>query len=560
MLCNIDEDSAEEARKILTLLCFSARPLTVLELIDGIAVNVNDPVGLDRLSRLHDADSLREICPGLIYFDIKKDPIPTYVRFDDEGISPTVRIAHFSVQEYLESDRIRKSKAASYALSRNAAHTEIAKICCAYLLDPELNEGSLTNTKLLQFPFAQFSARFWVHHHRNAAGGVSQLKKLVLRIFKEHQESFYNWVKIYDVDKPWELSKIHQSNSSQIPPPEYYASLLGLDWVLHALLDIKREDGGRKSDLGNSHGGHFGNALQAASVGGHEKVIQMLLNVGAEVNAQGGHFGNALQAASEGGHEKVVQMLLDVGADVNAQGGQYGNALQAASGSGHEKVVQMLLDVGAEVNAQGGQYGNALQAASVRGHEKVIQMLLDVGAEVNAQGGYYGNSLQAASGSGHEKVVQMLLDVGADVNAQGGQYGNSLQVASVRVHEKVIQMLLDVGAEVNAQGGYYGNALQAASVRGHEKVIQMLLDVGAEVNAQGGVYGNALQAASGSGHEKVVQMLLDVGAEVNAQGGVYGNALQAASEGGHEKVVQVLLDARRVEDNFESVTKSSTRY
>ena len=106
-------------------------------------------------------------------------------------------------------------------------------------------------------------------------------------------------------------------------------------------------------------------------------------------------YGNALQAASFGGHEKVVQMLLDQGADVNAQGGEYGNALQAASVKGHEKVVQMLLDQGADVNAQGGNYGNALQAASVGGHEKVVQMLLDQGADVNAQGGEYGNALQA---------------------------------------------------------------------------------------------------------------------------------------------------------------------
>ena len=47
----------------------------------------------------------------------------------------------------------------------------------------------------------------------------------------------------------------------------------------------------------------------------------MLLDKGAEVNAQGGGYGNALQAASSGGHETVVQMLLDKGAEVNAQGG-----------------------------------------------------------------------------------------------------------------------------------------------------------------------------------------------------------------------------------------------
>ena len=96
-----------------------------------------------------------------------------------------------------------------------------------------------------------------------------------------------------------------------------------------------------------------------------------------DVNAQGGQYGTALQAASSGGHEEVVEMLLDKGADVNAQGEWYGTALQAASSGGHKEVVEMLLDKGADVNAQGVGYGTALQAASSRGHKKVVEMLLD---------------------------------------------------------------------------------------------------------------------------------------------------------------------------------------
>jgi hypothetical protein len=56
-------------------------------------------------------------------------------------------------------------------------------------------------------------------------------------------------------------------------------------------------------------------------------------------------YGTALQAALQNGHEKVVQMLLDVVVDVNAglEDG-YPTVLQNASFFGHERVVRMLLD------------------------------------------------------------------------------------------------------------------------------------------------------------------------------------------------------------------------
>jgi ankyrin repeat protein len=39
-----------------------------------------------------------------------------------------------------------------------------------------------------------------------------------------------------------------------------------------------------------------------------------------DVNAQGGYYVNALQAASYGGHEKIVELLLGMGAEFNARG------------------------------------------------------------------------------------------------------------------------------------------------------------------------------------------------------------------------------------------------
>jgi Ankyrin repeats (3 copies) len=104
-----------------------------------------------------------------------------------------------------------------------------------------------------------------------------------------------------------------------------------------------------------------------------------------DVNAQGGIFNRntALQAASHGSHEKIVQMLIDNGAHVDEQGGLhgYGAALYAASYSGHKRIVQILIDNGAEVNVRGGKYGSALNAAYHKGYKKIVQMLVDNGAD-----------------------------------------------------------------------------------------------------------------------------------------------------------------------------------
>ncbi|KAG8798956.1 hypothetical protein FRC18_008497 [Serendipita sp. 400] len=75
------------------------------------------------------------------------------------------------------------------------------------------------------------------------------------------------------------------------------------------------------------------------------------------------------------GHEKIVRLLLENGADVNKQGGEYGNALYAASIRGREQIVRILLDNGADVNAQGGRHGSAVEAAWAGGHVEVAHLL-----------------------------------------------------------------------------------------------------------------------------------------------------------------------------------------
>jgi ankyrin repeat protein len=549
VLLDIEDMYHDHALTLLRWLAYARSPPTLSELVEAVVTDPTHESSIDPNNR-GDLEDTLNILSGLVTLEGSKDS-------DLEGNSETkaftsdastmyhdqadvasqspnltpdtrVRLAHFSVKEYLESRRILKSHADRFYLESAAGHRALSQSCLTYLrYYSESSDKSSTRSDFKTFPLLEYAAQSWFYHSAlQQSGGIDRELSLL-----RQEEKKKDWLLVHDPDKPWHVPFRRPEFSGSAV---YYASLLGLQSVVEYLLD--------SGEQVNTQGGYHGNALQAASSRGHSGVMQLLLDKGARVDARAGEYGHALHAATLGSHTKAMELLLDSGADVNAQGGYYGNALQAASFGGRAWAVHLLLDKGADVNAQGGYYGNALQAASSGGHLEVMQLLLDNGAHVNAQGGEYGNALYAVSEGGHTKAIQLLLDCGADVNAQGGYHGNALQAASSAGHIQAMQLLLDSGADVNVQGGYYGNALQAASFGGRAWVVHLLLDKGADVNAQGGYYGNALQAASSGGHLEVMQLLLDHGARINAQGGYYGNALQAASSGGHLGAMQLLLD------------------
>jgi ankyrin repeat protein len=83
----------------------------------------------------------------------------------------------------------------------------------------------------------------------------------------------------------------------------------------------------------------------------------------------------ALYLMAACGHEAVVQLLLEKGADVDAKDNDGGTALHKTAGSGHEAVVRLLLEKGADVDAKSNDGWTALHWAAESGHEAVVQLL-----------------------------------------------------------------------------------------------------------------------------------------------------------------------------------------
>ncbi|KAL9609828.1 MAG: hypothetical protein Q9167_005433 [Letrouitia subvulpina] len=518
---------------ILQIIVGARRPLTVAEMAVALGVATSPPSELKLdIDENYVAAHLPHWCGLFVFINYSR-----------------IYLIHQTAKEFLVRDTaiaVASNQGWKHCLSMIDIELSMTTICVRYLAERDLSiwpsktqshaqrgsayffikHDAIKNQKDAD-PFWVYSAECWTGHVRSIQDEVSLFPMdRVIKLYNSSEERLQLWFPIL-----WEATK------SDYKTPKMdkvrLAAFNGHNHVLQILLETDEFDLNTTDEQRET-------ALILGSRYGYTKVVQILLDNGADVNAQGRHYGSALLAALWGGYSEIIQILLDNGADVNAPDKDNENALQMASDRGYSEIVQILLDNGADVNAQDKDGDNALELAAYRGYSKIVKALIDHRADINAQGGHFGNALQAASYRGRSEIVQILLDNGADINAQGGHFGNALQAASEGGHSEIVQILLNNGADVNAQGGKYGHALQAASYRGRSEIVQILLDNGADVNAQGGS-GTALQVASWKGYREIVQILLDNGADVNAQDG-YGTALQVALEKGHSEIVQILLD------------------
>lgn len=398
ILYAINEDDSEYAIRILRWLTFCCEPLRIEEIAEVVAIDVERNPAFNSDEVLEDPLEALSICSSLVTITAT------------EGYSSTRRIvtlAHYSVKEYLTTEKILQSRAARYGIERIACNEFIAMGCISYLLRFQ-GSGPFSEAMIQESKLALYAARFWITHTQAAAQNAEDLNRLIMELFSTKNGAYLNWSRIYDLDHPSARPNFDKK-LDEVPVVLYVASFSGLTEIVDLLLKAGAD--------ANARGGRHDNPLQAASSGGHDRIVELLLNKGANVNPQGEAYSTALHRASIQGHNRIVELLLNKGANVNAQSKFLGTAIQAASAGGYDKTAELLLARGANINAQGGYYGTALQAASGEGHDKTTELLLNKGANINAQGGIHGTAIQAALRGGHNKIVELLLNRGANINA-----------------------------------------------------------------------------------------------------------------------------------------------
>ncbi|XP_072480455.1 ankyrin repeat domain-containing protein 17 isoform X5 [Notamacropus eugenii] len=290
-------------------------------------------------------------------------------------------------------------------------------------------------------------------------------------------------------------------------------------------------------------------ALTLACAGGHEELVQTLLERGASIEHRDKKGFTPLILAATAGHVGVVEILLDNGADIEAQSERTKDTpLSLACSGGRQEVVELLLARGANKEHRNVSDYTPLSLAASGGYVNIIKILLNAGAEINSRtGSKLGISpLMLAAMNGHTAAVKLLLDMGSDINAQIETNRNTaLTLACFQGRTEVVSLLLDRKANVEHRAKTGLTPLMEAASGGYAEVGRVLLDKGADVNAPPvpSSRDTALTIAADKGHYKFCELLISRGAHIDVRNKKGNTPLWLAANGGHLDVVQLLVQA-----------------
>jgi ankyrin repeat protein len=469
-LRGIPREKWQHAHRLFQCLVAAVRPLRVEELgeIFGIQFG-SDPKTAFKVEeswRPENAeDAVLSACSTLIGIVSDED-------------SKIVQFSHFSVKEFLISDRLatmNDKNTSRYHIGLEPAHAVLAQACLAELLQLD---DKVDKKRVMMFPLALYAAVHWVKHAQFGAV-ASQFRDGMERLFDPTKAHLAAWIWIFDIDHgsgsgPESLEVLSERQSLPRATPLYYAALCGFRGLVEHLIIAHVQNV-------NADSGYWNLPLIAAAFGRHLDVVRLLYEHGADVGARDDEGNVPLHISAWKEDLETMHFLLECGADANARDNVGATPLWDALYSRNIKTIRLLLEHGADVDVQSRRLGDVkpLHRASSDGQLEIVRLLLQHHANVNARDRWAQTPLHRASLPGHASVVQLLLEYGANVDAQD-EYGRTpLCNASKEGELEVVRILLGHGADVHVRGKRKKTALQEASAQGYHEIVQLLLEHGA---------------------------------------------------------------------------------
>ena len=376
ILQGIPKEKFEHASRLFQCMVAALRPLRVEELAEIFAIEIGPnaaPNLVEDWRPENPAEAVLSTCSTLITIIDFDDNDDSDLGHDLDKGSKIVKFSHFSVKEFLTSDRLQTSNVGDirpYYTALEPAHLILAQACMTVLLQLVEKEDE---ERFRALPLASYATGNWVMHAK-FQDVASRIQDSLAYLFNPKSRHCVPSVLLRGVLKAY--SGTIRNFHSELEPmtPLYLAAYSGFSGLVKHLIIMHAPDVNEKLNDGYA-------PLHGASWNGHVDSACILLHHGADMNAGGYNDYTPLHLASQYGRIEFTRLLLERKAIVNAQTKFRVTPLYLALREGHLEVVRLLLDHGADVTIQGDGDLTLYQVASRLEYHEVAQLLLERGAD-----------------------------------------------------------------------------------------------------------------------------------------------------------------------------------
>ncbi|KYO45257.1 transient receptor potential cation channel, subfamily N, member 1 isoform A [Alligator mississippiensis] len=311
-------------------------------------------------------------------------------------------------------------------------------------------------------------------------------------------------------------------------------------------------------------------ALHIAAQHCRPLVVQTLLGFGAQVQPKGGQAEETpLHIAArirEG--EKVAEMLLNSGADVNVEQENGETAMHVAARHGNRRMIAALIEEGGKLTWPSKAGECPLHIAVRHCHLPVVEEILNyLAKEKSLADAVACASMENEAGETplhvaaavkkdmvhleeeETKIVAMLLEYKADISRTTrlsletplhycARVGNADVLLEMLKHISTRQMQQAINKQ--AKNGW--SPLLVAAEQGHTAIARILLQTHARVDVFDEQGKAALHLAAENGHDQIADLLLWYKAFVNAKTKLGLTPLHLSAQNGYNHLVKLLVE------------------
>ncbi|CAH0049354.1 unnamed protein product, partial [Clonostachys solani] len=177
---------------------------------------------------------------------------------------------------------------------------------------------------------------------------------------------------------------------------------------------------------------------------GHEDIIRILIDQGAQLDPSPDGAKSPLCYASEAGYESIVRLLIERGTNVNSQDEEQRSPLLYAILGNHVHIAVELIECGASPHSSDIQGRSPLSQVSRRGHYDLAELLISNIAEIDNEDCPHKTPLAYAATELEFETIQVLLKHGADIEAVDGE--SAMSLALDETHPDIVRAFSNHGA------------------------------------------------------------------------------------------------------------------